>query len=135
MHRFNNNIVLQGMLALLAFALLLVVAARALQPQQSSAPDPVLAASLQEPQQPVAPPDAQSPDPSRDGKAVPASVFHGTIARDGSDFVFRDQSGKVYRLDAPEKAKPYVGKTVKVTGQVEKNANLIHVQHIEKVAA
>lgn len=139
MHRFNNNLALQGMLALLAFALLLVVAAKALQPQHLPAPDPVMAAALQEAQQPAASrgtqSDTQSPDPRQDGKSVPGGVFHGTIVRDGSDFVFRDQSGIVYRLDAPEKAKPFVGKTVKLSGQVEKDARLIHVQHVEKTAA
>ncbi len=130
MHRLNNTIAVQGVLALFAFAMLLVVAAHALQPQRENSLDPVIAAA-QEPPQPVTPPDTQPPD----AKAKSASVFHGTIVKDGSDFVLRDQSGTVYRLDAPAKAKAFEGKTVKLTGRVDKNAKLIHVQEIRGSAA
>ena len=135
MHRLNNTIALQGVLALLAFGLLLVVAAHALKPLNGNSLDPAYPPAVeaaQEPQQPATAPDAQQPP---DAKTESATVFHGTIVKDGNDYVLRDQSGTVYRLDSPAEAKPFVGKPVRLTGRVEKDARLIHVQRIEKVAA
>jgi|SRR5580700_5130848 hypothetical protein len=88
----------------------------------------------QEPQHPQSKPDTQQPDtPQQGNKAV---VVTGTIVKSGSDFVLKDTSGTVYRLDAPEKAEPFEGKSVKVTGQLDAaNATLIHVEAIEPVSA
>jgi uncharacterized protein YdeI (BOF family) len=125
---------MQGVLALLAFALLLVVAAHALRPLDKNSFDtgfPPAVQAAQEPQQPATAQDGQQPP---NAKAESATVFHGTIVKDGSDFVLRDQSGTVYRLDAPSKAKPFEGKSVKLTGRVEKDARLIHVQDIQASA-
>jgi hypothetical protein len=36
-----------------------------------------------------------------------------------------------YQLDDQAKAKPYIGKQVKVTGKLEMNSNTIHVDSIE----
>jgi len=47
----------------------------------------------------------------------------------------KDASGTVYRLDAPEKAGPFEGKAVKVTGKLEASTNLLHIDAIEAVAA
>jgi len=89
----------------------------------------------QEQQQPKTSPDMQQPDPAQpDQSASKAVVFTGTIAKDGSDFILRDSSGAVYRLDAPEKAQPFEGKSVKVTGTLEASANVLHVQLIEALS-
>jgi len=130
-HRLNNTIALQGVLALFAFVLLLVVAANALQPHHDNAFDPVAAAVIQEPHWATVPP-ASLP---RDAQSEQSSVFHGTILRHGSDFLFREQTGVVYRLAAPANVKPFVGKTVKVTGWIEKDARLFHIQDIQRGAA
>jgi uncharacterized protein YdeI (BOF family) len=91
----------------------------------------------QEPQQhpqPQPKPDTPQPDtPQQGAKAV---VVSGTIIKSGSDFVLKDTSGTVYRLDSPEKAEPFEGKSVKVTGQLDAaNATLIHVEAIEPMSA
>ena len=36
--------------------------------------------------------------------------------KDGEQYDLRDSSGETFKLDASEQAKPYAGKTVKVTG-------------------
>jgi len=60
-----------------------------------------------------------------------SAVFTGTVIRDGSQYALRDASGTVYKLDDSERAKPYKGKPVKVKGQFDQQANMIHVESIE----
>ncbi len=76
------------------------------------------------------------PQPQPDqGQAQPqkteSKTFTGTVLKSGSQYVLRDSSGQVYKLDDAESAKPYEGKAVKVTGQLDEQAMLIHVQSIE----
>jgi hypothetical protein len=81
---------------------------------------------------------AQSPDqPKQVQPAQPATsaTFTGTIVRDGEQFNLRDASGATYKLDDADRAKPFEGKTVKVTGQLDTEAKLIHVETIEGVEA
>jgi uncharacterized protein YdeI (BOF family) len=84
---------------------------------------------VQEPQQappPQPPPQAQSSK----------STFTGTIVREGEQFMLRDSSGQVYKLDNSEQAKSYEGKAVKVTGEIDSSdAKLIHVESIESASA
>ena len=58
-------------------------------------------------------------------------TFTGTVVKAGTQYALRDASGQVYKLDDAESAKPYEGKAVKVTGQLDEQAMLIHVQSIE----
>lgn len=60
-----------------------------------------------------------------------SATFTGTVVKDGELFVLRDASGQVYKLDSPERAKPFEGKAVKVTGHLDTEAKLIHVENIE----
>jgi len=80
--------------------------------------------------------ESRQPDPAApaqpDTKAV---VVTGTIVRNGGDYLLRDSSGTVFRLDAPEKAQPFEGKSVKVTGKVEAKTNLLHVDAIQPLNA
>jgi hypothetical protein len=62
-------------------------------------------------------------------------TFTGTVARDGEQFVLRDSSGGVYKLDDTERAKPFEGKAVKGLGRLDTDAKLIHVDSIETVSA
>jgi len=134
MRNRNRAIALEGALALLTFTLMLGVAARALYPQSDqSSIVRAGALTLQEPQNKPSP-DPQQPDAPRPGpQADKSTVFTGMIVRHGADFVLRDQSGKLYRLDAPSKAEQYEGKPVKVTGRLEETARLIHVENIEEI--
>ena len=78
--------------------------------------------------------DQTQPQPDQ-GQAQPqkseAKIFTGTVLKSGSQYVLRDSSGQVYKLDDSESAKPYEGKAVKVTGKLDEQAMLIHVQSIE----
>ncbi|MGB6742661.1 MAG: DUF5818 domain-containing protein [Terracidiphilus sp.] len=71
----------------------------------------------------------QQPDQSK------SATFTGTIVKDGEQYSLRDSSGQVYKLDDPDRAKPFEGKTVKVTGQLDEQAKVIHVENIEGAEA
>ena len=106
-------------------------------PPQQTQPDQPRQAQPDQPRQaqPDQPRQAQpdQPDPSQ-GKAE-SKTFTGTVVKSGSAYVLRDSSGQVYKLDNPQSAKPYAGKPVKVTGQLDEQAMLIHVESIEGSAA
>jgi len=91
-----------------------------------------------QPQQKQPQPDQAQPQPNPD-QAPPdqasAKTFTGIIQKSGSRFVLKDSSGQIFKLDDAASAKPYVGKTVKVVGQLDEQAMLIHVQSIEGTAA
>lgn len=63
------------------------------------------------------------------------TTFTGTILRNGEQFVLRDTAGQIYKLDDPQHAQPYEGKAVKVTGKLDAEAKLIHVERIEPAVA
>lgn len=62
-------------------------------------------------------------------------VFTGTIIKDGELFVLRDSTGGVFKLDNSEQAQQFEGKAVKVTGKLDTEAKLIHVESIEAATA
>ncbi|HEY1766883.1 MAG TPA: DUF5818 domain-containing protein [Terracidiphilus sp.] len=63
------------------------------------------------------------------------ATFTGTVMRNGEQFVLRDTSGQIYRLDDPRHAQPFEGKAVKITGSLDAEAHLIHVERIESAMA
>jgi hypothetical protein len=64
-----------------------------------------------------------------------AETFMGTILKDGENYVLSDRATKSrYTLDDAKKARPYEGKSAKVTGTLDKASNVIHVQTIQDVA-
>jgi hypothetical protein len=63
-----------------------------------------------------------------------AETFMGTILKNGEHFVLSDSATKTrYLLDDPRKARPFEGKTVKVTGKLDLASNLIHVETIQNI--
>ena len=63
-----------------------------------------------------------------------AKTFTGTILKNGQNFVLSDSATKSsYTLDNPEKASPYEGKRVKVTGTLDVVSNVIHVETIQDI--
>ncbi|HEX4758147.1 MAG TPA: DUF5818 domain-containing protein [Terracidiphilus sp.] len=86
------------------------------------------------PQDPGRPPSAQAPQ-DQPQQQPQSSTFTGTIIKSGNQYGLRDTSGQIYQLDDPESARHYVGKSVKVTGELDQQAKLIHVQSIEGIAA
>ncbi|WP_263351224.1 DUF5818 domain-containing protein [Acidicapsa acidisoli] len=125
--RMRNSIfTLQGALSVLAISIMVGYAAEALQPT----PERSGAIYAQDPA-PSPPPGQATPDQ----RTAKSSTFMGTIVKDGSEFVLRASSGDVYRLDTPDKAQKFEGKSVKVTGKLEETARLIHVEAIEEASA
>lgn len=65
-----------------------------------------------------------------------AKVFTGTIAKNGEQFVLREDSTRgMYQLDDQESAGKFAGKRVNVTGVLDASNNLIRVQSIEEAKA
>lgn len=64
-----------------------------------------------------------------------SGVFSGIVVRTGEHFGLRETSGQIYRLDDPRHAQGFEGKTVTVTGTLDSEADLIHVEQIESPAA
>lgn len=62
-----------------------------------------------------------------------SAMFHGTVVRNGEQFMLRDGSGQVFRLDNPEQAQSFEGKDVTITGSLDLGSRLIHVDRIESV--
>lgn len=61
-----------------------------------------------------------------------AKPFNGIIMKEKGKLILKDTTTKVnYQLDDQDKAKAFVGKQVKVTGKLDLETNLIHVESIE----
>ena len=61
-----------------------------------------------------------------------AKFFNGTIVKEKGKLVLKDTVANVsYQLDDQDRAKQFEGKQVKVSGKLDMNANLIHVESIE----
>lgn len=102
------------------------------QPQQ-----PPSQTQPQQPQPDQAPPQSQpnQAQPQPDQNKAQSATFTGTVVKNGEQFALRDSSGAVYTLDDAQRAKPFEGKTVKVTGSLDEQAKVIHVESIEGVEA
>jgi hypothetical protein len=62
-------------------------------------------------------------------------IFSGTIIKAGDGYILSDAADKLsFVLDDAEKARPYEGKKVKVTGTVDVASNTIHVESIQEIA-
>ena len=76
----------------------------------------------------------QNQEPKAQQDQQKSQTFVGKIvkARNGQYALLTDeQTGKGVYLDDQEKAKPFEGKTVKVTGVLEVAKNVLHVTDIE----
>ena len=86
-------------------------------------------------QEPQTPPAQTSPDRMPNPDASKTTTFTGTVVKDGEQYVLRDSSGSVYKLDDSSRAQAFEGKTVKVSGRLDSNSKMIHVDSIEALAA
>jgi uncharacterized protein YdeI (BOF family) len=128
-NRFNTE---PGLLCSIIFTAAFFIAVFALRPQLGRS-QPLAQKIAQQIQDK---PNAQQQQPTPpDQPAATAVVVTGTIAKSGDNFVLRDTSGTVYQLDAQDKAQPYEGKSVKVTGKLEAETKLLHVETIEELSA
>lgn len=88
--------------------------------------EPAASSQQNEPQMPAAGADAQTQD---------AKSFSGRITKENGKIVLKDPVTKTsYQLDDVSKAKPYMGKQVKVTGKLDMGSNTIHVDSIEPMS-
>jgi uncharacterized protein YdeI (BOF family) len=95
----------------------------------SASPMPV----IQEPQTPPSQPPPDQAMPNQDSSKT--ATFTGTVVKDGEQYVLRDSSGGVYKLDDTSRAQAFEGKTVKVTGRLDANSKMIHVDSIQALAS
>src|SRR5216683_6583830 len=58
------------------------------------------------------------------------TVYMGTIVKDGDAYILKSGNEK-YLLDSQKKAKNYKGKDVQITGTLDKDKHLIHVEKIK----
>ena len=56
-------------------------------------------------------------------------------AAEPEQWVLRDSSGSVYKLDDSSRAQAFEGKTVKVTGRLDADSKMIHVDSIQALAS
>jgi len=89
------------------------------------------------PQQPAR--DSQQPTAAAEQSNMQtqeAAAFNGTIVKEKGKLVLKDSVAKIsYQLDDQAKAKQFEGKQVKVTGKLDLEINLIHVENIEAVSS
>jgi hypothetical protein len=79
-----------------------------------------------EPQMPAAGSDAQTQE---------AQAFTGRIVKENGKVVLKDPVTKnSYQIDDATKAKPFMGKQVKVTGKLDMNSNTISIATIEPMS-
>jgi hypothetical protein len=58
-------------------------------------------------------------------------TFAGTVAKGNDGYFLKSTDGASYRLDDATKAEPYSGQNVQITGKLELDTNLIHMQSIK----
>jgi hypothetical protein len=76
----------------------------------------------------VSKPSATQPD----NETKDAQTFLGRITQTDGTFVLVDSENKAtFQLDDQDKAKPFDGKAVKVTGKLDPDKNIIHVLDIQ----
>jgi hypothetical protein len=133
MKNFLMRILLAAALTLVAFVL--TSPARAQQadedPAQATPHQAQPSAAPQSPQR-----DAPVPSsPSGDAQTQEALAFTGRVAKEQGQLVLKDPVTKMnYQLEDQAKAKPYVGKQVKVTGKLEMRSNTIRIESIEPLS-
>lgn len=78
-------------------------------------------------------PSADQPSHSQaDTNSLPqVETFTGTIGKGSDGYFLKGANGASYRLDDAMKAQPFDGKNVQISGKLELDTNLIHVESIK----
>jgi hypothetical protein len=132
MKDFLIRILLAVVVTLFAFAL--ASSARAQQADEDPAPatprHPQSAATPQLPQS-----HGASALPSGEAQTQDVLTFTGRVAKEQGQLVLSDPVTKMnYQFDNQAKAKPFVGKQVKVTGKLDLKRNTIFIDSIEPLS-
>jgi len=119
----SNKPKLPILFALLALVAVLLVLQPNMNAQEPATPD----SAGQQPSDPASPQAAMAQAPE-----TQAQTFMGKIAKVGDNLVLKDSASKaIYVLDDQEQAKRFAGQSVKVTGTLDPQSNMIHVASIE----
>ena len=121
---------------LLATAVTLVACAMTSSAKAQPADDDRAPAAPHSPQSTTTPEPTQPRDPAPPSdQTQEALAFTGRVMKEQGQLVLKDPVTKMsYHLDDQAKAKPYVGKQVKVTGKLEMKSNTIHIDGIEPLS-
>lgn len=65
-----------------------------------------------------------------DTQQAHATIFQGTIVRDGAQCALRDAAGVLFHFDNPEFAESFAGQAVTVTGNLDLSSQTIHIQRV-----
>lgn len=96
------------------------------QQQPSARPEP----SQQEPGA-----QSQESESPQSAESQPTQIFVGKVAKAKGGLMLKGDTGMSYKLDNVDQAKPFVGKSVKVTGTLDATTNTIHVTTIEPASS
>lgn len=116
---------------LLALAITLVAFALASPTNAQNKNDDPLPASPHLAQQSQQQPDTGRVS-SKDAQTQDALAFTGRVVKEKDKLVLNDPVTKMsYQFDDQSKAKPFIGKQVKVVGKLDMDSNTIHIERIE----
>lgn len=78
--------------------------------------------------------DQSAPLPANSTDPAESKIFTGKIVKSGDKLVLSDATEKkIYQLDDQVKAKEFLNKNVKVTGNLDGSSSMIHVSSIDPV--
>lgn len=80
----------------------------------------------------LGPAAAQTPPQTQQPKSYDAArvqTFTGTIVHNANRYQLRDESGKTWTLDSPDRVRPFDGKRVRISGRLDPDSTL-HVDTI-----
>ncbi len=105
-------------------------------PRQQPTPDPQPDTHPAQNPTPVppAPPEQSTPPATAGSQAPTAQSFTGTISKESDSFVLKVSPTTSYKLDNQQEIQQYEGQRVRVTGTLESEINLIHVDKIEPMS-
>lgn len=104
------------------------------QQKPGAVPQPSGEQATSSPAQQNSPANKSSAD-ANDDETQDALAFTGRIVEQNGELVLNDPVTKVsYQLDEPSKAKPYIGKQVKIIGKLGMKNNTIRIDSIEPVS-
>lgn len=70
-----------------------------------------------------------------DAQTLDALAFAGRLVKEKGRILLKDTVTKmIYQLDDQSRARPYIGKQVKVVGKLDLDSNMIHIDHIEPIS-
>lgn len=76
---------------------------------------------------------ASAPD-VRTEIAQSSTVLAGSVLRNGDQLVFRTATGEVFRLDQPQQAQAFAGRSVMITGSLDAHTGTLHIVAIRPAA-